>query len=69
MVLKCRKRCIRNRKSVKEEYEEIVVFQVETVTGQIYPIWTRYVRPELDMSDLDSFKAKIIVTFGSDCNF
>jgi hypothetical protein len=43
MVLKCRDGCIRNRKIIKEESEEMMGFQVEPVTGQIYPIWTGYV--------------------------
>jgi hypothetical protein len=75
MVLQYGKGCIRNRKRVKEESKEMAVFRVETITNWTYPICTGYVHPrsdvrsELDMSNLDSFKVKIIVTFGSDRNF
>jgi hypothetical protein len=31
--------------------------------------WVGYVQPGLDMTDLDSSKAKIAVTFGSDRSF
>jgi hypothetical protein len=46
-----REEMYKNRKRVKEESKEMVVFLVETVTGWIYPIWSGHVQPRSDMSD------------------